>query len=354
MIMKKTFILSLLVISSLGGMAQKLTVEKSSINVGQVLFRSPVTVEFKLTNKGNKPLRIEQVRTSCGCTTVNIDNNSIEGGKEYILKATYDAATLGHFQKEIGLYTNDKKSPIMLQLKGVVVDQLQDYAGNYPYELGDLKTDKNEIEFDNINRGDRPSVKIHIYNNSDQIAEPQLMHLPNYLTAEIAPSKIAPGHHGEVQLTLDSRKLRDFGLSQTSVYLGFAPGVKVSPDIELPVSAVLLPAFQNMTNEQLAQAPKLKLSAKELNLGASNGKKKLKGTIEIANNGKSTLEIRNLQMFTTGLEVALNKTKLAPGETAKLKIAANVGMLNKQRRPRVLMITNDPEQPKVVININVK
>ena len=58
-------------------------------------------------------------------------------------------------------------------------------------------------------------------------------------------------------------------------------------------------------------------------------------------------------MFTTGLEVALNKSKIAPRESAKLKIAATHEILNVQR-PRVLMITNDPEHPKVVININAK
>ena len=330
MIMKKILALSLLAMTTLNVMAQKLIVEKESINVGQVRYRSPITVEFKLTNKGSRPVQIEQVRTSCGCTTVVDDHHTIAGGKEYTLKATYDAAT-----------------------RGVVVEELKGYVGDFPYDLGDLKTDKNEIEFDDINRGERPSVKVHIYNNSDRTAEPQVMHLPNYLSAELSPSKIAPRHQGELLLTLDSRKLRDFGLSQTSVYLGFAPGDKVAADIELPVSAVLLPAFQNMTSDQLKLAPRLHLSAKELNLGTFGDKKKLRGTIELTNGGRTTLEIRNLQMFTTGLEVSLNKTKLEPGETAKLKIAGTREILKKQR-PRVLMITNDPEQPKVVININAK
>ncbi len=353
MIMKKILALSLLAMTTLNVMAQKLIVEKESINVGQVRYRSPITVEFKLTNKGGRPVQIEQVRTSCGCTTVVDDHHIIAGGKEYTLKATYDAATLGHFQKEIGLYTSNRKQPLMLKIRGVVVEELKGYVGDFPYDLGDLKTDKNEIEFDDINRGERPSVKVHIYNNSDRTAEPQVMHLPNYLSAELSPSKIAPRHQGELLLTLDSRKLRDFGLSQTSVYLGFAPGDKVAANIELPVSAVLLPAFQNMTSDQLKLAPRLHLSAKELNLGTFGDRKKLRGTIELTNGGRTTLEIRNLQMFTTGLEVSLNKTKLEPGETAKLKIAGTREILKKQR-PRVLMITNDPEQPKVVININAK
>ncbi|WP_306302546.1 DUF1573 domain-containing protein [Segatella baroniae] len=169
--MKKILALSLLAMTTLNVMAQKLIVEKESINVGQVRYRSPITVEFKLTNKGSRPVQIEQVRTSCGCTTVVDDHHTIAGGKEYTLKATYDAATLGHFQKEIGLYTSNRKQPLMLKIRGVVVEELKGYVGDFPYDLGDLKTDKNEIEFDDINRGERPSVKVHIYNNSDRTAE---------------------------------------------------------------------------------------------------------------------------------------------------------------------------------------
>lgn len=62
-----------------------------------------------------------------------------------------------------------------------------------------------------------------------------------------------------------------------------------------------------------------------------------------------------MQMFTTGLKVRLNKSKLDPGESAKLKITAYKKQLKSARsRPRVLMITNDPTKPKVVIHVKVK
>ncbi len=62
-----------------------------------------------------------------------------------------------------------------------------------------------------------------------------------------------------------------------------------------------------------------------------------------------------MQMFTDGLKVSLNKTKLRPGDTAKLKITAYKKLLKTARsKPRVLMITNDPDRPKVVVDINVK
>ena len=53
------------------------------------------------------------------------------------------------------------------------------------------------------------------------------------------------------------------------------------------VSAVLLPGFENMTPTKKALAPKIEMSATDLNLGSFNGKKKLKGEILITNKGKS-------------------------------------------------------------------
>lgn len=74
-------------------------------------------------------------------------------------------------------------------------------------------------------------------------------------------------------MTLDSRKLKDMGLTQTSVYLGSFSGDRVHRSKEISVSAVLLPQFDNLTKAQLAVAPKLYISTDELNLGAFNGKK---------------------------------------------------------------------------------
>ena len=60
-------------------------------------------------------------------------------------------------------------------------------------------------------------------------------------------------------------------------------------------------------------------------------------------------------MFTTGMSVKLNKTKIKPGEQAKLKVTLNKKQLrNARSKPRVLIITNDPKQPKVVVKMKLK
>jgi hypothetical protein len=86
-----------------------------------------------------------------------------------------------------------------------------------------------------------------------------------------------------------------------------------------------------------------------------DGRKKASDEIVVANSGHSTLDITSLQMFTRGLKLTLGKTHLAPLESTKLKITATADELRKARTaPRVLMITNDPKQAKVVITVNSK
>ena len=340
--------------AALSAHAQRINANQEVVNVGQVLFKQPVKAEFKLKNKGFRTLHIQDVKTSCGCITASFPE-TVAVGKDFTVSAVYDAQTLGHFYKQVARYSNASKEPLVLTMQGVVVSEIKDFVGTYDFTLGDLKVDVNDIEFDDVNRGDRPSKKIHIFNNSNQVAQPVFMHLPSYLTAEMSPSRIAPHHSGTAVLYLDSRKLRDFGLTQTNIYLGFAPGDKVSEQKQLQVSTILLPAFQRMTEQELALAPKLKLSTDSLDLGSFYGRKRLKGEIELINTGRSPLEVRNLQMFSNGLEISLNKTKIEPGGQAKLKVTAIAGQIKEPKRvQRILMITNDPDKGKVVIKINVR
>lgn len=340
--------------ASLDAMAQRISAKNEIIDCGNVLYESPVTVKFELTNKGNE-LNIDQVRVSCGCTTVDYPRQTIHRGDPFTVTATYDARQLGHFEKEVALFCNSSTKPFFLKMRGVVVEEANDFTGNFSYKVGGLMVDKNDVEFDDVNRGDYPVQLIHIRNNTPETVSPVIMHLPSYITATVSPTHIAPGKTGVASLKLDSRKLRDLGLTQTSVFLGKKPGEKVSLDKEISVSAVLLPDFDNMSETQLANAPKINLSETTLDLGSFGDKSSKSGIISIQNTGRSELDIRSMQMFTSGMSVKLNKSKLKPGEQAKLKITVNKKQLRSARsKPRVLMITNDPTQPKVVVKVKVK
>ena len=350
----RTILVALLAVVSVGSSAQRITARHDVIDCGNVLYEQPVTVTFSLRNKGSE-LLISDVHTSCGCTKVEYPKGLIARGDSFNVSLTYDARQLGHFVKEAAIYSNASDDPFFLKMRGVVVDKLVDFTGKYDFVLGNVRSDVNDIEFDDVNLGDMPVKKIHFVNSGSTDVSPVVMHLPEYLSAQVSPTTVAPGRAGLITITLNSQKLRDYGLTQSSVYLGMYKGDKVSDDKEITVSAVLLPDFKNMSETQKLNAPLMKLSEETLELGSFGDKSDKSGVITIENQGKSRLVISSMQMFTSGLKVRSNKSRIEPGESAKLKITAYRKQLkNARSKPRVLMITNDPNKAKVVIKVNVK
>lgn len=348
-ILSLAFIISQLPVSET--QAQRLTIDKNKIDIGQTGYEVPVTATFEMRNRGLRKLQITRVIPDCSCTRVEYPKGEIGVGDKFTIKMTYDSRQLGHFNKQAAIYSNASERPVYITMTGVVREDLMDYSGSYPFDFNGLLADKNELEFDNVNKGDMPQTIIRVMNNGNKVMEPNIQHLPPYLSAEVSPTRLSPGHSGKVVLTLNSDKIHDYGLTQTNVYLAQRLGERVSNDREVGVSVVLLPDLRHMSGSLL---PQLALSDSVLNIEFGGKQKKTVETI-LFNGGKAALNISSLQLFTRGLKVTLGKRVLEPGETTKLKIEAIASELKKARtRPRVLMITDDPRRPKVVITVNAK
>ena len=124
---------------------------------------------------------------------------------------------------------------------------------------------------------------------------------------------------------------------------------------EIPVSAILLPHLQDYDDFSKQIAPHLQMSATEVDFTDFEGKKKKTTDLILYNTGKTTLKITSMQLFTSGLKVTLDKQSLEPDETATLRITGFAEDLRKLRsKPRILMITNDPDMTKVVITVRLK
>ena len=334
--------------------AQKMVVTQTTVNAGRTGFMQPITATFQLRNKSHRKLVIESVKPDCGCTAVDYPKE-VGAGDEFVIRMTYDAKMLGHFQKMAAVISNGSKDPLYLTMKGVVVPEVLDYTGTYPLAIGDMLFDKNNLEFDDVNKGDEPVQEIHVFNNGEETMQPNIMHLPPYLSAQIVPEMLAPGKGGTITVTLNSDKLRDFGLTQTSVYLGQKLGERVSPDNEIPVSVILLPHLQDYDEFSKALAPQLQISTTEVDFTDFAGKSKKTAEIILYNTGKTRLKISSMQLFTSGLKVTLGSQTLEPDQTTTLKVTGIAKELQALRtKPRILMITNDPDRAKVVININLQ
>ena len=331
--------------------AQKLVVSQTTVECGRTGYQQPITATFQLRNKSLRRLVIESVKPDCGCTAVEFPKE-VGANVKFTIKMTYDARQLGHFQKMAVVKSNGSTKPVYLTMKGVVLAEVLDYTGTYPLAMGNLLLDKDDLEFDDVNKGDAPVQEIHILNNSMETMTPRLMHLPSYLDATYTPETLAPGKSGTITVTLRSDLLRDYGLTQTHVFLAQQLGEKVSADKAVGVTVTLLPDLKQFEGVSRAQAPQLQIS--ETNLDFTDFQKRQKKTIDVklSNTGQSTLTISSMQMYTSGLKVTLDSREIAPGQTTTLKVTGFAEELAKVKgRPRILMITNDPDHAKVIINI---
>lgn len=343
-----------LCIVSLSAVAQpRISSNKETHNFGQIEWKHPVNVEYVITNTGDKPLVLTHVTTSCACSVADWTKTPIAPGEKGTVSASFDAKALGHFEKTIGIYSNAQPNLVYLKFVGEVVQEVTDFTKTHPYSIGSIRIDRTEFDFPDAHRGEMPVITFSVVNQSDRPYEPVLMHLPPYLKMEKNPAVVLKGKRGIVKLTLDTRQLTDLGLTQSSVYLARFAGDKVSEENEIPVSAVLLPDFSGMTEQDRLNAPVIRLSETDVDLSARLAKKnKATHDILITNDGKAPLQINKLQVFNSSVGVNLKKTVLQPGETTKLRVTIHKKNTGKKRHHlRILMITNDPAQPKVEINV---
>lgn len=332
----------------------RMKVRSEVANMGELMFKMPGKAEFVIENTGTSDLLITNVHPSCGCTEVVWTKTPIAPGQEGRIEVIYDARMLGVFQKDVEVYTNASGKPVYFHIQGRVVSTLTNYEGLFPVDLGNIRLNTNNLEFDNVNKGDQPVMELAVVNTSRTSYVPQLMHLPSYLQAEYRPEKLSGGRIGKILLKLDSERLPQLGLNQTSIYLARKFGDQISEENEILVSAVLLPDFSGLTADAQKQAPRIVLSADSLDLGEMKWRNKKSGVIWIENQGFSPLEIRTIQVFNRAVNISLDNRVIQPGEKTKLKITVLDKYLKKMKnKPRVLLITNDPEKPKITVPIRI-
>ncbi len=325
----------------------------TSVNMGRITWNHAAVATFNVINTGDKDLFIMNVHPDCGCTVVTWTHGAIPPGAAGAISITYNAEMLGRFTKGIEVSTNAFEHPVYLTVSGHVVKELEEYSGDFPFCVGDIYLNANELEFDDVHRGQYPGLAMMIYNAGDKPYAPQIMHLPKYLTATCQPEVLQPGRVGKIIFALDSEKLKYDGLTQTSIYLSRFPGDRVSTENEIKVSATLLPELY-VSDVERALAPSLSIDTMVVDLRNAGFRRKARAFLTLKNTGRSSLVISALQVYDHGVNVSLGKRKIEADGSTRLKMSVHRDFANAKGTARILMITNDPKHPKVVIKLLVK
>tara|TARA_A100001011_G_scaffold30901_1_gene29925 strand:+ start:118 stop:489 length:372 start_codon:yes stop_codon:yes gene_type:complete len=99
----------------------KIEFESLEINYGNISKGDNGIRVFKFTNIGSKPLIINKVYSSCGCTIPKKPSSPIGPGQDDEIQVKYDTNRVGPIRKSITVLSNAINSPTMsLKITGNV------------------------------------------------------------------------------------------------------------------------------------------------------------------------------------------------------------------------------------------
>ncbi|MEX0966824.1 MAG: DUF1573 domain-containing protein [Bacteroidia bacterium] len=100
--------------------------EKETHDFGTIIQNSEAKYTFRITNSGDKPLILLDVKPGCSCTVANYTKEAILPGKSGFITAEFNKTEeVGAFMKNITVTSNAKgdDSYKMIFVKGTVVSK---------------------------------------------------------------------------------------------------------------------------------------------------------------------------------------------------------------------------------------
>lgn len=95
-----------------------ISLSNDKVDLGDFSWNEEINAEFVISNVGKVPLVINDMITSCGCTTVDYTRKPVFPGENTTLKISYKAEQPEHFNKTITIYCNAESAPLELKISG--------------------------------------------------------------------------------------------------------------------------------------------------------------------------------------------------------------------------------------------
>lgn len=163
-----------------------------------------VSHTFTGENRGDRPLVILDVVTTCGCTVPEFSRKPITPGGKTQITVTFDPTNRpGTFTKELGVYSTDRRKIATLTIRGNVTPRPKSIEELYPVDAGGgLRLSSTLCAFSYIYAGARVQSSIGYINTSQHPLRLSLQpQTESGLLETDAPGLIAGDERGEINLS---------------------------------------------------------------------------------------------------------------------------------------------------------
>lgn len=224
----------------------RLAIASANHDFGTIAQGEPLHHDFQITNSGDEPLEITEVKPSCGCTTTGEWPHHLKPGESGIIPIKLDT---GHFvggvTKTITIKSNDAEHPeSVLELKASVWTPIKVSAPVliFPAITDPMQSTTRSVTIDN--EVEAPLTLSELHCDLPQF-KPELKEIVPGKQYELIVTTVPPLHEGTQSARITMRT-----------------SIEKMPEVSVQAVATVLPAIQVAPSELLFAARKLTASEK--------------------------------------------------------------------------------------------
>lgn len=306
------------------------------------------THKFEFTNTGGEALIIQNVSTSCGCTTPEWTKEPVKPGQKGFVSAAYNPlGRPGGFEKYITVQSNAEPQMVKLTISGNVTPKPLSIEDEYRFPFGAVRLNMNHLSFGSVNKGQIQVKEVAVVNISAQPQTVKFENVPAHLSINVSPATLAPNQKGIIQITYNSAKINDWGFLIDRLDV-FVSG-KTDNASKLIVSADIQEDFTKISAAEKANSAKISFAQNTFDFGKLKQGESASFEYTFTNIGKSNLFIRKVTAACGCTAVITSADMIPPGKTGTIKTTFNsAGKIGAQNKT-ITVITNDPDSPKLIL-----
>lgn len=271
--------------------------------------------EFKFVNQTDHPLLIHRVKSSCGCTTVEFTRDFVNKGDTAFIKFLFNPARRsGKFEKELKVYFDKPDSAYTLKFNGTVLGNEQTLALTYPYNKGDLRFERLNLQTDTLLKGMKRHLFLEIYNQGldsvTPIVSPGMLSQSSPYLVTLTPEVIPTGESSTLMLEIDSSKITGYGKKNFELPLRWE-----NDSVGINISTIILPDISDNGKETSGQ---IKICNAIIEIQKLTKDEEVE--FEIENSGEGTLHLYGILAENEDWIKAIYPEEIRKGEKGNLKI----------------------------------
>jgi hypothetical protein len=272
---------------------------------------------FRVPNRGSATLRIDHVKSSCGCTVAVLSEREVAPGEEARVAVSLDTARLaGRTNKTVNVYTNDPDAPVIgLTLAGQVTADL--VLSPDPLYLGHVRRGEATRREVTITPG-RPGATYKVE---------RVEHTSPHVLARVDPRGDGPGQRLVVELD------RDTPLGRFSEQLHLRTTSPREPELKLTV-------FGSVEGDVVVLPP-------QITFGVIRGGTAPERDLYIRNRGARPITVTRVTVPDDVVTYSL--AAVQEGEEYRLTLRLRDGLKPGRVESRVEIFTDHPDEGHLVV-----